>query len=204
MSDTWMVAGSGSAELSQVVTQLLKGALYRDTNERQWVQLLVLRSQVADFVSVLGLVAVVDEAEGYAYLRSPEVTDEALAVPRLIARRTLPFHVSVLLALLRKKLAEFDASSADPRLVLSREQIIEMLRLFIPESSNEVRLIDNIDAHINRVVELGFLRRLRGETNVFEVRRIIKAFVDGQWLADFDERLREYASELGGRASDHE
>ncbi len=118
-------------------------------------------------------------------------------MPRLIARRTLSFHVSVLLAVLRKRLAEFDASSADARLVLSRDQIIEMMRLFLPESSNDARLVDNIDTLINKVVELGFVRRLRRDGEEFEVRRILKAFVDGQWLNDFDARLDDYLVELG-------
>ena len=77
--------------------------------------------------------------------------------------------MSILLALLRKRLAESDASSADPRLVLSRDQIVEMLRLFLPQSSNDARLVDNVDAHINKVIELGFLRRLRNEPDRFEV-----------------------------------
>ena len=68
----------------------------------------------------------------------------------------------MLLALLRKRLAEFDATSSDTRLVLSRDQIVEMLRLYLPPSTNEARLVDNIDTHINRVVEMGFLRKLRG------------------------------------------
>jgi hypothetical protein len=33
----------------------------------------------------------------------------------------------------------------------------------------------------------------RGSQN-FEVRRIIKAFVDAQWLTEFDQRLAEYIS----------
>ena len=71
-----------------------------------------------------------------------------------------------------------------------------MLRLFLPESTNDARLVDNIDAHINRVVDMGFLRRLRGEQDLFEVRRILKAYVDGQWLAEFDARLDEYLADL--------
>jgi hypothetical protein len=39
---------------------------------------------------------------------------------------------------------------------------------------------------------MGFLRRLRGADDKFEVRRILKAFVDAQWLADFDQRLAAY------------
>lgn len=42
------------------------------------------------------------------------------------ARRPLSFAVSLLLALLRKKLAEFDAAGGDTRLILSREQVIEL------------------------------------------------------------------------------
>ncbi|AYY15419.1 DUF4194 domain-containing protein [Actinobacteria bacterium YIM 96077] len=182
----------------------MKGVLYRDVHESQWNQLLQLQANVRDYVGVIGLTVVVDEAEGYAYLRSrPDLEDEdGPAIPRLIPRRALSFHVSLLLALLRKKLIEFDASGGDTKLVLTREQIVEMMRVFLPEGSNEVRLVDQIDSHIGKVVELGFLRRIKDTDGHYEVRRIIKAFVDGQWLAEFDQRLAEYAVEL--RGDDHE
>lgn len=185
------------SELSLVVVHLFKGPLYRDTHEKLWGALARMRAAVSDYVAVLGLQVEVDESEGYAFLRSRVAGDDEDDMPRLVARRTLSFHVSVLLALLRKRLAELDASSSETRLVLGREQIVEMLRVFMPESSNEARLVDNVDAHINKVVELGFLRRLRGDTDQFEVRRILKAFVDGQWLNQLDERLAEYLVELG-------
>ncbi len=191
-------ATAEQSELSPVLIVLLKGVLYRDSQERLWRQLLTLRSAVADYVDVLGLVVEIDEAEGYAFLRSrpPGERDSEEELPRLIARRSLSFHVSLLLALLRKKLAEFDAVSAETRLILSREQIVEMLRVFLPNTTNESRLIDNVEAHLNKVVDLGFLRRLHGDSQQYEVRRIIKAFVDGQWLAEFDARLRTYAEQL--------
>ncbi|HEY5304457.1 MAG TPA: DUF4194 domain-containing protein [Acidimicrobiales bacterium] len=181
--------------LSLVLIQLMKGPLYRDTHEKLWGHLLEVRHQASDYVATLGLNAIIDEAEGYAYLRSRPIEDDA-EFPRLVARRALSFHVSVLLAVLRKRLAEFDASSAETRLIISRDQIVEMLRLFMPDSSNDARLVDAIDAHINKVVELGFLRRLRDERDLFEVRRILKAYVDGQWLSEFDARLDEYLAEL--------
>jgi hypothetical protein len=105
----------------------------------------------------------------------------------------LSFHVSLLLALLRKKLAEFDAQGGDARLMLTRAQIVEMARVFLPATSNEARLIDQIDAHIGKAAELGFLRPAKNAEQSFEVRRILKAYVDGQWLADFNDRLAEYA-----------
>ncbi len=183
------------SDLSLVLIQLMKGPLYHDTHERLWGRLLEARHQVSDYVAVLGLNAIIDESEGYAYLRS-RPDDEDADFPRLVARRALSFHVSVLLALLRKRLAEFDATSAEARLIVSRDQMVEMLRLFMPDSTNDARLVDAIDAHINKVVELGFLRRLRDEKDLYEVRRILKAYVDGQWLSEFDARLHEYLDEL--------
>jgi len=196
-------------DLSALVILLLKSVIYQEADAGLWNALLKLQARVRDYVAVLGLELVFDEAEGYAFLRSrPESDDDAAPkLPRLVARRPLSFPVSLLLALLRKKLAEFDASGGDTRLVLSRDDMVELVRVFLPESSNEAKLIDQIETHLNKIVELGFLRKLKpgtanqgGQAAMFEVRRILKAFVDAQWLADFDMRLAAYQSQLGASA----
>ena len=197
---------AASNDLSALVILLLKGVIYQEANSGSWNALLNLQARVRDYVAVLGLELVLDEAEGYAFLRSrQESEDDAVpGIPRLVARRPLSFPVSLLLALLRKKLAEFDASGGDTRLVLNRDEIVELIRVFMPESSNEAKLIDQLETQINKIVELGFLRRLKpsqasqgGQAGAFEVRRILKAFVDAQWLADFDARLAAYRVQLG-------
>lgn len=194
-----------SHDLSALVIPLLKGVIYQESDAGLWNALLKLQGRVRDYVAVLGLELVLDEAEGYAFLRAQsEPDDDSLSkLPRLVARRPLSFPVSLLLALLRKKLAEFDASGSDTRLLLTRDEIVELLRVFLPESSNEVRLIDQIETHLNKIVELGFLRRLKpstthptGQVTMFEVQRIIKSFVDAQWLTDFDARLAAYQAHL--------
>ena len=188
-------------ELSSVVVPLLKGVLYQEDTPGLWGALLNLQASVRDYVAVLGLDLMLDEAEGYAFLRSrqDEVEDGQAVMPRLVARRQLSYSVSLLLALLRKKLAEFDAGGGDTRLILSRDDVVELIRIFLPAGSNEVKLVDQIDATLNKIAELGFVRRLRGQGQMIEVRRIIKAFVDAQWLADFDERLAEYRQLLAGQ-----
>ena len=187
-------------ELSIVVVPLLKGVLYQEENPAAWAALQDLQAAVRDYVAVLGLELVLDEAEGYAFLKSRhEEADDAsaaAATPRLVARRQLSYPVSLLLALLRKKLAEFDAGGGDTRLILSRDEVVELVRIFLPAGSNEVKLIDQVDSTLNKIAELGFVRRLRGQKQMIEVRRIIKAFVDAQWLADFDQRLAEYRQQL--------
>jgi hypothetical protein len=185
--------------LPVAVTQLLKGVVYRDTHDRAWRSLTEFTSQARDYVGTLGLEIYIDEAEGYAFCRQREPDpDEPDPLPRLVPRRTLSFHVSLLLALLRKKLAEFDAQGADTRLILTRGQIAEMVRVFLPSSSNEARLTDQIDTYLNKCAELGFLRPVKTGEPAYEVRRILKAFVDGQWLAEFDERLAEYGKLFTG------
>ncbi len=201
---------SPEPDLSSLLIGLLKGVQYREQDERQWAALLNLQARVRDYVAVLNLELVLDEAEGYAFLKSrpePAEDDPSPRLPRLVARRPLSFPVSLLLALLRKKLAEFDAGGADTRLVLSRDEIVDLVRVFLHDGPNEAKLIDQIETTINKVVELGFLHKLKpagggasGQTN-FEVRRILKAFVDAQWLAEFDARLAVYQSALSGVAS---
>jgi Domain of unknown function (DUF4194) len=184
-------------ELPAAVVPLMKGAVYRDTHDRAWKQLLQLQPHVRDYVAVLGLQVVIDEAEGYAFLRQrPIDPDDTDPPPRLIPRHALSFHVSLLLALLRKKLAEFDAQGGDTRLILTRDQITEMIRVFLPATSNDARLMDKLDEHITKVAGLGFLRPVKNAEQSYEVRRILKAFIDGQWLADLDARLAEYAASL--------
>jgi hypothetical protein len=202
MSHPAAPATMAELDLPLAVTQLMKGVVYRDTHEKAWRHLLQLQPQVRDYVAVMGLIVIIDEAEGYAFLRSRPDDEDADSdrppLARLIARRSLSFHVSLLLALLRKKLAEFDASNSDTRLMLTRDQIVDMVRLFMPATSNEARLVDQIDSYIAKVAELGFLRPVKSPEPLFEVRRILKAFVDGQWLADFDLHLAEYAALLTG------
>lgn len=194
-------------DLSILAITLLKGVVYREEDERLWGALLDLQARLRDYMAVLGLDLVLDEAEGYAFLKSrPEPADDedAPRLRRLVARRPLSFPVSLMLALLRKKLVEFDAGGGDTRLVLTRDEIVELVRVFLPDSSNEARLIDQIDAQINKIVDLGFLRRLKPGSGMvvgpagFEVRRILKAFVDAQWLSGFDARLADYQAHLAG------
>ena len=180
--------------LGPILVNLFQGVLYRENAAAPWQALLDLQARVRDYCAVIGLELIFDEAEGYAYLRQRPRSAEEPDMARLVQRRPLSFPVSLILVLLRKKLAECDATGGDTRLVVSREDIAEQMRLFLPDTANEARMLDRMETHLNKVVELGFLRRLRGQDSQYEVRRILKAFVDAQWLDEFDKRLDAYAS----------
>ena len=193
---------SQANKLSTLVISLLKGVVYRDTDEGLWQALGELQIRVREYVAVLGLELVLDEAEGCAYLRHRPAEEGEAALPRLVPRRQLSYPVSLLLVLLRKKLVELDAGGGDTRLVLRRDEIVDLMRVFFQEVTNEARALDRVEAHINKVVELGFLRRLRGREDEYEVRRILKAFVDAQWLGDLNDRLAAYRDHAAAEKGD--
>lgn len=178
--------------LGQLLVGLFQGVQYREQDAAMWQPLIELQGRVRDYCATLGLELILDDAEGYAYLRHRAAAPGEPVPPRLIQRRQLTYPVSLILVLLRKKLAEFDAIGGETRLVVSRDDIVGQVRGFLPDTSNEARLLDRIDTHLNKVVELGFLHRLRGQDDQFEVRRILKAFVDAQWISEFEQRLAQY------------
>jgi hypothetical protein len=180
-------------ELPHVLVTLMKGILERESAPALWQGLLAHQTRVRDHVGVIGLDLVMDESEGHAYLRQRPQAEGEPELPRLVARRQLGFSLSLMLALLRKKLAEHDATSGETRLVVTSADILDMVRLFLPATANEARLQERVDGNIRRVVDLGFLRPLKGRDDTYEVRRILRSFVDAQWLGQLNERLAAYA-----------
>lgn len=175
------------------IIRLMRGVVYRETDENSWTAIQHQGSQIRDHFATIGVDVVVDDTEGYAYLRSVPDNEEDQPLPRLVLRRTLTYNVSLLLVLLRKRLVEFETSGSEGKLVLNRDQIVTMLRLFLADSSNEARVIDTVDATIRRAADLGFLRQLRGQPDHWEVRRILKAYVDAQTMSNFAAKLADYA-----------
>jgi len=138
-----------------VLIALMKGVVERDRAPEVWQSLLSLQSAARDHVGVLGLDLMLDEAEGYAYLRQkPAGEDGESELPRLMRRFQLSYPVSLLLVLLRQRLAEFDAENSETRLIVTRDEMIELIRTFLSPMTDDIRLLRQIDGHINKVAEL--------------------------------------------------
>jgi hypothetical protein len=184
--------------LPAVLVALLKGVVYREQAPQVWRDMLALQAPARDHLELLGLELVIDEAESYAYVRQADADRSTAedATPRLIPKRPLSYSVSLMLVLLRKRLALHDAQGGDTRLVLTRDQIVEMMRTFLPAAPNEAKLVDQIERHITRVEELGFLRRMKDGEDAYEVRRILRAFVNADRLAELEALYREHAERV--------
>jgi len=184
---------SQETKLSEVVIHLLKGILFRQQHPVLWNDLLKIQGQLEDYIKVLGLELSLDDSEGYAWLmQKTESEDDKTTLPRLIARRPLSYPMSLLCVLLRKKMAEADKSGAEVRVIVARQDIINAMLVFMPDKCNEAQTAATINAIINKVVELGFLRKLKNDNENLEIQRIISALVDADWVASVNEKLKIY------------
>jgi hypothetical protein len=184
------MASEDKIVLGRLLVALYKGVVYRDADEAFWSQLVGRQADIGAHAAVLGLELSLNESDGFAFLRTIP-TDGDPDIPRLVPRRQLTYLVSLVLVLLRKKMLEADRGEGGQKLVVGREELVETVRVFLPAGTNDAKITDQIVAAVGKVEELGFLRRLGGN-GTWEVRRVLKAFVDAQWLANFDQRLEAY------------
>jgi len=181
-----------SENISQVVIHLMRGILYKEDKPKVWETMERYQSAVKDYLSVINLNLEIYDNDGFAYLMSKESEDDNSTVPRIMARRPLSYPVSLILALLRRKLTEHDTYSSEPRLIIEVSEISDMVSAFFPTSNNEVKILKRLNSYLQRIHELGFIRFLDVKKEKLEVKRILKAYIDAQWLSDFNEKMEEY------------
>jgi hypothetical protein len=146
---------------------------------------------------MIGLEVYISESEGFAFLRQKQFTEEAndenkIIPPELIRKQPLSYSVSLLCVLMLERLIEFDAAGGDStRLILSKDEIRDMMRIFLSEKTNEAKVIDKLDADINKLIDYGFLKKLNDAE--YEVRRILKAKVPIDKLLEIRQKLESYA-----------
>ena len=175
--------------------QLLRGVVHYD-DDVNWSALLRHRKEISAYFEKIGAHLYVSESEGYAFLQTePEAAEVGL--PRLTHRHPLNYQTTLLCVLLRERLLQHDTGDIDsPRLVLTQEDLIESMRPFFAEQTDETRLIEKISRAINRVRDMGFLSQLStsDEEKVYEVRRILKAKISAEMLESIKTKLENHAA----------
>ncbi|HLV97684.1 MAG TPA: DUF4194 domain-containing protein [Ktedonobacterales bacterium] len=185
------------APYAPVILKLLQSPLYHD-DAAAWTLLLTHLAAIQDYFARIGLEIHVHETEGFAFLHQPELEDDdgqRIVLPRLTRRDKLSYPVTLLCILLREQLDLFDASMPDSdRLILTRDQMTDLLRPFLREYTDERVLMQRITALLGRVVDLSFLRPITSTSEErYEVRRILKAKIDSEKLAEIRRKVQLYA-----------
>jgi hypothetical protein len=200
-------------DLRGVLVKLFQGFIYRD-DQRYWSQLMLRSEAVRAYFDQIGMYLYIDEADGYAFLRSVPPSDgldasredgssvesEVESVSgdedgslRIARKFPLAFDVSLLCVLLRDALEQFDEKvSDDHRLILKREEIYDSLREFFTDVTDETKTRRRFDSMISKVEDLGFLKALKTDAHKFEVRRPIKALIDAEKVSEMKLSMRRF------------
>ncbi len=181
-------------EYSLSLIALLKGIVY-DYQKETWENLLRYEPDVKKYFLPVGLQLYLNKSEGFAYLYQKEWEAEETALPKLVEKRQLNFFTSLSL-LLRKYLLEQDAQGGAVRSIISEQEIINRAKVFLPKAPDEAKQQEKIVATINKVIEIGFLRKLEDNQRNYELHsRIIKGFVNADVVDEALKKLQAYASE---------
>jgi hypothetical protein len=174
---------------SFALAQLFIGPVYIEDTQ-VWETVRAERDYIARYFRQIGQDLIIDEAEGYAFIRQIE-SDGEERVPRIGRRQVLGYTATILLVCLREELASFDAAPGDStRLVLTKQQLRALVLQFLRETNNQIRDMRAVDSAIRRVEELGFLRTIgTAESDTLELMRILKARFGPSELESVKERL---------------
>jgi hypothetical protein len=181
---------------SEVLVALLKGIVYSD-NEKLWSDLTKPENEadIKRYFSEIFLDVIIDKSEGYAYLKQKISEVEEEEFPKLIEKRQLNYHFSLLCLLLRKHVIENDREGESSKTYLTKEDIFTMVNPFYKVTTNEAQQQKQIESAINKLVEEGLLRKMKTEDENYEINRIIKAFINGDVVKESLTKLEEYAKQ---------
>jgi len=186
---------------SSVLVALLRGPIYAK-EEQQWKLLVANAKDIKLYFSQLAVRLYVNELEGFAFLQPLSAEEKesykeetGKDLPTLISQRKLSYSITMLLVLLRKKLLELDAQGDETRLMLTQQQMKDMLILFLPDANNQAKLVDTVERNIKKLAEMGILRKLQNSTDTFEVNRILNAKITPVELESILQKLKEHGQE---------
>ena len=188
-------------EWSVAAVKLLQGVVY-DDEPKLWDVLLRSKSALESYFGRIGLSLVIDEADGYAFLRQwgdADYPDGHDPLPRLMRRTSMGYTATLLCVLLRDKLRRFEEEEVhNERCVVETEELFEQWRAFVPASSDEVRRRKELGAALSKVEELGFVTKFSPDPEAWEVRRALKARLPVAELERLRDKLAAATAERAG------
>lgn len=188
-------------EWSIAAVRLLQGAVYAKES-RVWDIVLSSQSHLEGYLGRLGLLLVVDEPEGLAYVRQAsddELPDGYEGLPKLFRKTRLGYDATLLCVLLREELRRFEEEDVhNERSVVETTALLDQWTVFFPSQGDQVRQRRELSQALGKLEDLGFISRFNDEPETWEIRRILKARLPAAEL----ESLKAQLVSAAGRQTD--
>lgn len=187
------------APFAAVIIKLLQGPVYAD-DKNAWRELMQWQSAVQEYFGKIGMELVINEQDGFARVLQPEADEhDDNPLPRLMKRQTLNYEATLLAVILREGLEEFDIKSDGNKFYLTQKEIKERIELFYKEQPNKSKLWKDLSKPIASLLAIGILKLNREDAtnkdnNKYEVKRIIKAFINNEKLEEIKYKLSNYVN----------
>jgi Domain of unknown function (DUF4194) len=167
-------------ESSIAAVHLLQGVVYVDEN-RVWDLVLTHRTRLEGYFNRIGLRLVIDEGEGFAFLRQLEDSELERVrgyeqLPKLFRKKRLSYNATLASVLLREEMRRFEEEEVEnARCVIATDELFEKWRSFFPEQQDDVKSRKAMSEALATLEELKFVREFTKEPQEWEIRRILKA-----------------------------
>lgn len=167
-------------ESSIAAVHLLQGVVYVD-EAKVWNLVLSHQTRLDSYFGRIGLRLVVDQAEGFAFLRQLEESEMDVVrgydqLPKLVHKKRLSYDATLACVLLREELRKFEEEEVDnTRCVVAFHDLFEQWKSFLPAGLDEVKAKRQLDAALKTLEELKYIREFTKDPQEWEIRRILKA-----------------------------
>ncbi len=182
---------------SRAIVKLLKGTI--ESKDTVWNDILMYQIEIQNYISQIGLVLVVKENDGYAFVKQFEIDNEGNTIG-IASKRQIGFETSVILIILRQLIEEFENNpiEAISEKYITHEELINEIELFLSEKYNKVQFFKDIDKYIKKVVELGYLKEIKTDSTEqrYKIHKIITEKITLDILNEFNEKLQKYVESI--------
>jgi hypothetical protein len=158
-------------------------------------------SELENWFYKIGMVVVLDRDNGMAFLRQlndDERTEGYERLPRMFVRSPLSYDATLGCVLLRDEYRKFEDEELDSdRCVVDVESLFDRWKSFFPAVEDELSLRKKLIKSLNQLEKHKLVRKLKADTQDWEIRRAIKARVPVDQLEELRDRLTEHARPAG-------
>ena len=183
------------SEFGIAVVKLLQGVVYEEEKET-WAILQNNESEIEQYFVRIGVNVVIDRPNGLAFIKQfddNQRSDGYERLPRLMSRVPLSYQMTLGCVMLRDEYRKFeDEDLENERCVVETESLFERWKSFFPAGEDEVSMRKKLVASLSHLEKFKLVRKLKSESEMWEVRRAIKSRVPIEQLEELNNRLKEH------------
>lgn len=194
VSDNTTNNGLQSRPESLAAIRLLQGVIYSSSADA-WQQVLTYRSDLEDYFGRIGLLLVVAEDDGIAYLRQrtdEERDSDGDALPRLMTRTPLSLNVTMLCVILRDEYRRFEDVDLDnTRCTVTIDDLLPTWKSMQPSTHDDVKNRETLIATMRKVEKMSLVGKF-GDANEYEIKPILKARMPIDSLVELRDQMKQH------------